>query len=106
MQSKDYTHYTLAEWRVKPGMEQQFIDAWTDMGKIFSALEKPPVDKGTLIQSLSDPGLFYSFGPWQKLDDIKEMRNNPECRQAMTRLKELCTEISPNEYKLVKEIKL
>ncbi len=101
-----YTHYTLATWKVKPGREQQFIEAWTNLGNVFTKLKNPPVEKGTLIQSLTEPTLFYSFGPWKKLEDIEAMRQNPEVQEALQKLRELCTEAAPGAYKVVKEIKL
>ncbi len=54
--------YTLGVWRVKPGQEVAFIEAWKALGTIFAKLPQPP-GKGTLLQSLADPLLFYSFGP-------------------------------------------
>ncbi|HEY6406641.1 MAG TPA: hypothetical protein VIY29_04140, partial [Ktedonobacteraceae bacterium] len=52
--------YTLAAWRVQEGRQQAFISAWKDLGEAFHALSDPP-GKGVLIQSTSDPTLFYSF---------------------------------------------
>lgn len=52
--------YTLGVWRVGPGYEAEFISAWEELGRTFAQLPQPPTDRGTLIQSLSDPTLFYS----------------------------------------------
>lgn len=56
--------YTHALWRVKPGREDEFIEAWKALGDVFTRLSQP-ASQGTLIQSLDDPTLFYSFGPWK-----------------------------------------
>ena len=69
--------YTLGVWRVKAGNEDAFITAWNDLGAIFLRLPQPPPSgKAALIQSLSEPTLFYSFGPWNSLADIQVMRED------------------------------
>ena len=97
------TVYTLGVWRVKPGKEGAFIDAWIALGKIFGQLPRPP-GKGTLLQSLSDPLLFYSYGPWSSLDDVQAMRNNAEAQEGIDRLRELCTEATPGGFRKVAEV--
>jgi hypothetical protein len=65
--------YTLGVWRVKDGKQDEFIVAWQALGTYFNRLPHPP-GKGTLLQNLDEPRQFYSFGPWQTLADIREMR--------------------------------
>ncbi|HYO49774.1 MAG TPA: antibiotic biosynthesis monooxygenase [Chloroflexia bacterium] len=97
--------YTHALWRVKPGHEEEFIAAWKALADAFSHLPDPP-SHGTLIQSLTDPTLFYSFGPWDKLEDIEAMREDPQARQAIQDVMALCTEATPSSYRVVAEIRL
>lgn len=66
--------YTLGVWRVKAGREAEFIAAWNNLGLVFAQLAQPPSGRGTPIQSVGDPLLFYSFGPWKRLEDIEAMR--------------------------------
>jgi quinol monooxygenase YgiN len=94
--------YTLGVWRVKPGKEAAFIDAWKALGNIFARLPQTP-GKGTLIQSLTDPLLFYSFGPWSDLADVEAMRANPEAQEGINQLRELCTEATPGGFRVVAE---
>jgi hypothetical protein len=94
--------YTLGVWRVKPGHQTDFIAAWKALGETFSGLSRPP-GKGTLIQSLSDPELFYSFGPWNRLEDIQEMRGDPRVQAGIQRLMDLCTEGTPGTFRVVAE---
>ena len=56
--------YTLATWRVQEGLHQAFISVWKDLGAAFTSLSDAP-GKGVLIQSTSNPTLFYSFVPWR-----------------------------------------
>lgn len=92
--------YTLGVWRVIPGNEAAFVAAWEELGVIFGRLPQPP-GKGTLLQSTSDPTLFYSFGPWPDLAAIQAMRDDPEAQEGIARLRALCTESTPGNFRLV-----
>ena len=94
--------YTLGAWQVKEGKQQEFIGAWKELGEVFGALPDPP-GKGILIQSTSNPALFYSFGPWNSMEAVEAMRNNPEAQQGIRKLIDLCTESSPGSYRVVAE---
>ena len=95
---------TLAVWRVKPGREAEFIEAWKGLGGIFSKLPLPPGGKGTLVQSLTDPLLFYSFGAWKSMAAIQAMRQDPTAQQGIKKIGELCTEATPGSFRVVAEV--
>jgi hypothetical protein len=92
--------YTLALWRVQPGREGEFVDAWQELGEVFGRLPTPPGD-GVLVQSVDDPLRFYSFGWWQRLEDVQAMRADPDAGAALARLAALCTEAQPGAYRVV-----
>src|SRR5437867_12984736 len=54
-------YYTLGVWHVKPGAEEAFIAAWKELGTLFMGLPQQP-GPGTLVQSIDQPQLLYSFG--------------------------------------------
>lgn len=92
--------YTLAMWRVRPGQEEEFIRAWReDLADFFLSL--PGVMGGTLLRSVEDPALFYSFGPWRSLEDIQAMRADPRTPTVLGKLRELCMEATPGVYQRV-----
>ena len=94
----EHDAYTLALWRVKPGREEEFVAAWRDeLAPYFLSL--PGVVGGTLVRSVDDPSLFYSFGPWRSLDDIRAMRADPRTPEVMGKLRELCDEATPGVYR-------
>ncbi len=95
--------YTLGAWRVKLDHEAEFIAAWKQLGVVFNHLAHPPNGKGTLIQSLTDPTVFYSFGPWGSLQDIQAMREDLQAQAGIARLRELCTEATPGSFRFVAE---
>jgi quinol monooxygenase YgiN len=95
--------YTLAMYRVRPGQEEKFIEAWRNLAKTFCSLPQPPL-WGTLIRSLSDPSLFYSFGPWADAAHVAAMRGNEHGREAFRRLGALCTEMTPGDYEMIEHV--
>jgi hypothetical protein len=105
MNEDKFLYYTLGRWKVKKGNEDRFIETWTKLGGIFGMLPDPP-GIGTLIRSIDDPVLFYSFGPWPSLESIKYMRSDPASLAGIKEIMSLCEEAAPGNYKLVKEIKV
>ncbi len=98
----DQRVYTLGVWRVKSGNEAAFITAWKEMGAAFLKLAHPPhAGSGTLVQSLTDPTQFYSFGPWESLADIQAMRSDTSAREGIARLRALCVEATPGSFRVV-----
>jgi hypothetical protein len=92
--------YTLASYRVKPGLEAAFVSAWHELARTFSSLQRPPM-WGTLIRHRTDRTLFYSFGPWSSAEDVKMMRENPQALAAFQRIGAVCVEVLPGDYELV-----
>ena len=81
--------YTLARWYVLPGQEDAFVAAWQALAAVFLSLKDPP-RWGTLLCSVEDPRLFYSFGPWPSMETIAAMRAHPGSTEAIGKLIALC----------------
>lgn len=95
--------YTLGLWRVKDGQEAPFVEAWKELGAHIYALGLE-VGPATLIQSVEDPHLFYSFGTWGSLEDIAAMRAHPETPAKMGALVALCDEGKPGAFRVVERL--
>ena len=95
--------YTHARWRVKPGREEEFIEAWRKMASAFAALPDA-IGHGTLIRSVDDPSIYYSFGPWRSLDAIHSMRGGSHTQEALIRVRDLCDEFTTGTYEVVAEV--
>ena len=68
--------YTLARWLVAPGQEAAFVAAWQDLAVVFLSLPMPP-HWGTLLCSIEEPRLGYSFGSLaQHGDDCHHARRS------------------------------
>lgn len=95
--------YTLGVWHVKEGREAEFVIAWKELGAIFASLPQPPAGKGVLIQSSTDPTLFYSFGPWPSATAVAAMRADSRAQAGIQTLRDLCRESTPGMFRAVAE---
>jgi heme-degrading monooxygenase HmoA len=98
-----HDYYTLSVWKVKPGLAEEFRAAWRDMAKAFSELPDPPI-RITLLQSMVDPLLYYSFSPWVSTDAIHAMRRDIGIKGEIKRVTELCTEYRIDNFHARDEI--
>jgi hypothetical protein len=96
-------YYTLSIWRFRPGMVEEFKAAWRDLAKIFTELPDPPLTE-ILLQSMGDPLLFYSFGPWESHDAVNSMRRNAAAMNEIKRVTELCSEVMLGTFRMIDEI--
>ena len=96
----DDTAYILALWRVNEGREEEFVEAWKCLSDYFLDLPNPP-GTGTLVSSVEDPRLFYSFGLWRSIEDIQGMRSDPRTPEMIGKLAALCKEAKPGTFRVV-----
>ncbi|HET9494128.1 MAG TPA: antibiotic biosynthesis monooxygenase family protein [Chloroflexia bacterium] len=96
-------YYTHARWRVKPGREEEFVEAWRVLAS-FYASEPNAIGHGTLIRSLDDPSVFYAFGPWRTIEDIDAASGGPHSQESLSRLRDLCDEHSGGTYEVIAQV--
>jgi hypothetical protein len=53
--------YTHSTWRVKPGLEDEFVRRWEDLAH-WSALQGLS-SRAKLLRDIDEPNRFVSFGP-------------------------------------------
>jgi len=92
--------YTCGTWIVKPGMEQDFIEAWQAFAD-WTTSHQTGAGAGTLLQNEDDPRMFLSFGPWENVEVISEWRSKPEFQGFVHKAQELCDEVRPQTMKVV-----
>lgn len=95
--------YTHAQWRTKPGAEDDFVAAWSRLAEAFSALPAQPL-WGTLLRSRTDPNIFYSFGPWRSEADVQAMRAAPAALEALEQVKSCCLDATPELCDLIRHV--
>lgn len=94
--------YSVGVWLVEPGSEADFIVAWKELEAIFLQLPKPPpANQAKLIQSVSNPSLFYSLGLWNNFSDIRAMRDAPAVQACIVKLRQLCSRDRVGNFEVV-----
>jgi quinol monooxygenase YgiN len=91
--------YTLAKWIVKPGHEDDFVAAWKALGTQFRKLPSPPIGDGILLQSLTDPAVHYSFGPWKSASAVAAMREDPKAQAVFQKVVDQCEDVEPDGFR-------
>jgi heme-degrading monooxygenase HmoA len=77
--------YTHSTWRVKPGLEDEFVRRWEDLAH-WSALQGL-TSRAKLLRDTDEPSRFVSFGPWESMDSVRRWRaapGSPACKSSLT----------------------
>jgi heme-degrading monooxygenase HmoA len=98
--------YTLGIWKVKPGMEQEFINAWTSFANWTDANFSGEVGSAFLLRDASDSLKFISFGPWNSETTIQSWRNSNEFKEFAAKITGLCDDFQPNTLKVASSTKI
>ncbi len=95
--------YTFTYWKVKENNVEEFLHIWeNDFALVFIKLN--PYSKVTLLQSLENPNIYYSFGPWINLEQLQTSRADENYRILISKLVSLCDEARPGSFKNVLSI--
>ena len=86
--------YTLGIWTVKPGREQEFIDAWHAMAAATAA--DFPSASAVLLRDRDTPSTFISSGPWQSLDQIEAWRGSDTFRDGVAGIRAVIDGFEPH----------
>lgn len=81
----------LYRWRLKPGREQEFIDAWSTVTECLLARGS----RGSRLHRGSD-GIWYAYAQWPSADARRQAFDAPsEHEEASTRMAEAVAEYLP-----------
>ena len=79
--------YTHSTWRVKPGLEDEFVRRWEDLAH-WSALQGL-TSRAKLLRDIDEPSRFVSFGPWESMESVRRWRAAPGFHERVARLQEV-----------------
>jgi heme-degrading monooxygenase HmoA len=96
--NETYTHTT---WRVKPGMEDEFVQRWGEW--IEWSHRQGLGARARLLRDVERPGTFVSFGPWASIDAVKSWRSAEGYHDRVARLQEVVESFEPHTLELVAE---
>jgi heme-degrading monooxygenase HmoA len=94
--------YTVGIWTVKPGREDEFVEAWRAFGE--ATLADFPDARGTLLQDTTDASRFISFGPWETQEEVDRWRASPAFQDGVARIRPLLDGFEPGTYELRTEL--
>jgi heme-degrading monooxygenase HmoA len=97
--------YTLGIWKVKPGMENEFINAWTSFASWTGENFSGEAGNAFLLRDVSDSLRFISFGPWNSEATIQRWRNSNEFKEFAANITNLCDDFQPNTLKVASSTK-
>jgi heme-degrading monooxygenase HmoA len=92
--------YTAGTWRIKAGMEAEFIEVWQAFAA-WTAENQAGAGEAFLLQDPEDPRSFLSFSPWDRVEHIVEWRSRPEFQAFVRKARELAEELQPRNMILV-----
>ena len=86
--------WTHGTWTVKPGREDEFVEAWRRLAVQASA-ELDVVATPTLLRDREHPNVFVSFGRWPDLDAVERFRSSKAFREGVPAMQELLERFEP-----------
>jgi quinol monooxygenase YgiN len=95
--------YTSGDWHVRPGREQEFVDAWRELAE-WSTNEYGPDGWGKLFRDKEDPARFRSLGAWPDERVVEEWRASDGFKQRLAKIRELLEEMSIRTFDLAAEV--
>jgi len=95
--------YTSGDWFVKPGREEDFIEAWNDLA-VWTAADIAPGARAVLLRDREDPALFRSFGPWDGDEQVAVWRQSEGFTSRIGRIRELLVRFEAHTLDVVAEV--
>jgi heme-degrading monooxygenase HmoA len=91
--------YSSGEWLVRPGSEEEFIEAWTSFIE-WSLDNAPGAESFLLVRGTEEPRKFLSLGAWESQEAQEAWREMPRMQELLGHCRELCEEFETHTYTL------
>jgi heme-degrading monooxygenase HmoA len=95
--------YTLGEWTVKGGRQEEFVAAWHEFAE-WTAANISGSTWAKLLHDRDAPERFISFGPWQSEEAVTEWRQHPGFRERVAKIQELVDAFRPHDMDVAAEV--
>jgi heme-degrading monooxygenase HmoA len=95
--------YTSGDWLVKPGREEEFIEAWHELAE-WTAAEIAPGARAMLLHDRDEPALFRSFGPWDSDPQVAAWRQSEGFAARIGRIRELLDRFEAHTLDVVADV--
>jgi quinol monooxygenase YgiN len=85
--------WTHGNWVVKPGRENEFIEAWSTLAR--RAMSRYQGTAPTILRDRDAPNVFKTFGAWPDIETIEEFRASDLFRNAVAEIQPLLESFEP-----------
>jgi quinol monooxygenase YgiN len=89
--------YSSGEWLVRPGSEEEFIEAWTSFIE-WSLENAAGAESFVLVRSADEPRKFLSLGAWESQEAQEAWREMPRMQVILGQCRALCDEYDTHRY--------
>ncbi|NKX53991.1 antibiotic biosynthesis monooxygenase family protein [Arthrobacter mobilis] len=86
--------YTLGIWLVKPGREEDFVQAWQELAR--RTLEEFPGARAVLLHDRDVPNRFISTGPWDSVEQVGQWRQSRAFTEGTAAMQDLLERFEPH----------
>jgi len=93
------TTYTHTTWRVRAGMEDEFVERWGEWAE-WSHRQGLGAH-ARLLRDVESPDTFVSFGPWVSIGAVRNWRGLAGYHERVARLQEVVESFEPRTLELV-----
>ena len=93
--------YSHTRWTVKPGLEDEFVQAWNELARWTFSAAAPT--QGALLRDRATPNRFVSYGVWPDVETLERWRATPELQAQLRAIEDLLEEFELGTYDLVGE---
>ena len=90
---------TTGMWRVNPGHETEFVDAWTRFADW--AATRPGATTLRLGRDAGDPSRFVSFAAWHDSASVHAWKSSPNFREQIAQVLQYVDVFEPAELDVV-----
>lgn len=90
--------YTCGTWIVKPGREDEFVAAWSELAQ-WTSEHVAGAGWATLVQDEQEPNRFQTFGPWESAEAIEAWRSSDGFQQRVARIRALLDGFEPGTFR-------
>ncbi len=91
------TVYASGDWHVKPGREDEFLEAWREFAEA-GMLELPSDAWVVMLRDEDDPAHFRSVGPFRDDAAVAAWRDGEAFRQHMGAMREMLVALDVSTY--------
>ena len=95
--------YTSGDWFVKPGREEEFINAWRDLAQ-WTAAEFAPKARAMLLRDRDEASRFRSFGPWESDEQAAAWRQSEGFVSRISRIREMLERFDAHTLDVVVDV--